>query len=514
MKKLCSLLLIIMLMLASSIDAKAYDEPELERVNYFDLSLLVYDYDKENTAFTDQPITLKPNGTFTLVVSKTFLGDLWFSLGDFEIEVEELNGSYYHVDFFEKDEGNQRAFLTFSTNEGFIHLYGIPVKDQHNYEMMIYEGLYADFPGFVPFHEPGEQLMYFGVLPLDFDSQPSLEVIKSYVVAKNPFGDVIPSTLVYDEYSISDKKPGSYQMVFETLYHQIKKRYYLDIRIFDMVAPSLSIESLLSIPLKDMWSLDEIKQRVTISDNVDFMSYQDLVVVSDTYSTAMTLGTYKVVLEAMDSSGNKSVIEVNIELIDVIGPEIKGPSSIYLYATDAPLTNLEIQQKLKVTDDVDGTNVTIQMVANTYLQKTIPGVYQVSFEAKDQTLNATRFDMLIHVIENRGPVFEQSDLILSKTTADQMTEAEVINWLRDQLLLSGLHATDIVVLYNEYEEHHKESGSYYVYLSYQVDGVQMTSRVRIDVKEEPFPIHYVLIPATGLSLVGLGVLVWFKRKKI
>lgn len=497
-----------------SFNLDAYDSSPLERVNYFDLSLLVYDPDVPNKANTDEPILLKPNSTFTLVLSKAFLGDLWTSIGNFEIEVQEMTASHYYVDYFQIDEINQRVYFTFDTGEGRIFLYGIPVGNQLNYEMMIFEGTYDLFSGFVPYHEEGEQLEYFGVLPLDYDTQPSLEVIKSYVIAKNPFGEVISSTLVYDEYSVSSKKPGTYQMVFETLYHQIKKRYYLDIRVFDMVAPVLTIESTLSIPLKEKWTIDEIKQRISISDNVDLMTYHDLVVVSDTYSSAETLGHYQVTLEAMDSSGNKSSLSVHIELIDIKGPVIKGPTSIYLYATDTPLSNLEIQQKLQITDDVDMTNVTVQIITNEYNQTSIPGVYKVTFEAKDQSLNASTFDILIHIIENRGPIFEQSDLVLTKTTADQMTEAELIDWLRNQLLASGLHATNITVLYNEYEDHQKESGSYYVYLAYQIQGEDMTSRIRVDVIKEAFPVRYVLIPMAGLSVIGFGVLLWIKRKKI
>src|SRR3989339_875916 len=459
MKKCLSLVLVCMLFLFNSFQSYAFNEVPLERVNYLDLSQLVYDPIDIGSAYTNEPMSLKPNTTFTFVVSRNFLGEQWDSLSNIEIEIEEFTGSYYFAGYLTKDDVNQRAYITFTTTEGLIHLYGIPVKDLHNYDIMVYEGEYTDFPGFVPYHEDSEQLEYFGVLPLDVDSQPTLEVIQSYVVAKNPFGVVIPTSLVYDDYSISEKKPGTYQMVFETIYHQIKKRYYLDVRVFDLVAPIIT-------------------------------------------------------LEATDSSGNTSTLNIPIQLIDIEGPVIQGPSSIYLYATDTPLTNVEVQQKLLINDDVDGSNVTVNLITNHYNQQTIPGVYQMTFEAKDQAQNSSTFDILIHVIENRGPVFEQSDLILNKTTADQMTEAEMITWLREQLLLSGLHATDIIILYNEYEEHNKESGSYYVYLSYQVDGSPMTSRIRIDVEEKPSPILSYAIPASAILLIGSGIFIWIKRKKM
>ena len=514
MKKCLSLVLVLMLIVLNAFQSYAFNGVPLERVNYLDLSQLVYDPIDIGFAYTNEPMSLKPNATFTFVVSRDFLGEHWNVLDSLEVEIEEFTGSYYFAGYLTKDEVNQRAYITFTTTEGLIHLYGIPVKNLQNYEIMVYEGEYINFAGFVPYHEESEQLEYFGVLPLDVDSQPTLEVIQSYVVAKNPFGVVIPTSLVYDEYSISEKKPGTYQMVFETMYHQIKKRYYLDVRVFDLVAPMMTLESTLAIPINERWTLDQIRQAVVVSDNVDVMTYQDLVVISDTYTPATTIGSYQITLEATDSSGNVSTLNIPIQLIDIEGPVINGPSSIYLYATDTPLTNLEIQQKLMVEDDVDGVNVIVTLVTNQYNQTTIPGVYQMTFEAKDQAQNTSTFHVIIHVIENRGPVFEQSDLILNKTTADQMTEAEMIDWLREQLLLSGLNATEIVILYNEYEENNKESGSYYVYLSYEVDGSPMTSRIRIDVEEKPFPILSIAIPASAILLIGTGIFIWIKRKKI
>lgn len=514
MKKLMSMVFIMMWVFLFSHQTLAYDGTPLVRINYLDLSKLVYRDDIEGSARTSESIVLKSNSTYTLVMSQGFLGRAWDYLDMTYVELEEASGSLYFNELLNVDQDNLRAHVTFQTVEGYIDLCVIPVDDQTNYEIILYEGEYADFPGFAPYVDNNDPLAYYGVLPIDYDEQPTLSMIQSYVIAKNPFGGTISSNLVYDTYSVSEKLPGTYQMVFEATYNDILKRYYLDINVYDLKAPDLSISGILSIPLMAKWTIDEIKQQVIMSDNVDTLDWTDLVVTNDSYSDATSLGNYQISFSVTDTAGNTSEIDVDIQLIDQTGPNIEGPSSIYLYTSDNVLTNAEIQNKFTFFDDIDGTNVTVSIITNEYQQMVVPGRYRVTFKAIDQALNETLFHVFIHVIENRGPVFEQNELIIEKTTADEMTESEIIDWLKNQLELSGYHVSNLMVLYNEYESHEKEKGSYYVYMSYELDGNEMTSRVRIDVEKKPIPLLWMVLPSTGLLAIGIGTFIIIKHKKI
>ncbi|HPG43297.1 MAG TPA: hypothetical protein PLJ98_05785, partial [Acholeplasmataceae bacterium] len=217
---------------------------------------------------------------------------------------------------------------------------------------------------------------------------------------------------------------------------------------------------------------------------------------------------------ATDSTGNTNTIDVSITLVDKQGPKITGPTSIYLYTSDASLSNAEIQNKFIFNDDIDGANVTVSIITNEYQQTSTPGKYKITFKAVDQTQNVSLFNVYIHVIENRGPVFEHSELVIEKTTADAMTDQDVIDWLKEQLELSGIQATNIMVLYNEYETHEHEKGSYYVYMSYKVDGQDMTSRVRIDVEQKPVNVLWIIIPSSGLLIAGTTAFIVLRHKKV
>ena len=513
MKKICIVFLLVFLILLSNTKTYAFSGEPLERINYLDLANLEYKSWNANVAGTKNSITVKTNTTYTLIMSRNFLGWCWDELDSMEIEYEEPDASNYFSGLLTVDEVNDLAYHTFTTGGPLLDFIMIPVNGSNNYELMLYEGTYADFPGFVPYIEDEEQLEYYGFLPLDYDKLPEMETLLNYVNAKRPSGQVLTKSIIYDDYSTGDKRPGNYQMVFETEYNQIRKQFLLDIRIYDIVAPTLSIAGKLSIPVDQKWSIEKIKEQITITDNADTLGISHLSVISDTYSSATEVGTYHMTFEGVDLSGNKNTIDVTIQLTDITGPSILGPSDIYLYTTDEPITVEQIYNKLIIDDTVDKKNVSWEVLDNEYNLTKTPGQYMITYQATDQSNNSSRFTIRIHVIDNQGPIFEHNELILDRSTKDQMTEIEIILWLKEQLSNLGHHASDINILYNEYENRENKEGSYYVYLSYKLGEEDVTSRIRIDVKKENTKIMNIILPISGVLVVGLGVFLWFKYKK-
>lgn len=488
------------------------DEP-LTHVNLFDLSKLDYQHGSYYAKYRNT-LELVPNTTYTLVLSRAFLGNLWSVASTLEFEVESPDGTYYHAGPPDIDLDHERVYFSFFSASGLIDILKIPVDHQSNYEIVLFKGEYSGFPGFSPFLASSETLEYYGVLPLDYDQRPTLDTIKNYVVAKSPYGDTLSSYITYDNYSESNQLPGSYRIVFETSYNHIVKRYHLHLRIFDMTAPSLSIEDKLYISLTDKWTLSHILSHVTVIDNVDIILAHQLLVISDTYTPATTVGTYEVVVKAEDSSGNSNTLSIPIELIDTMGPVIEGPVTIYMYTTDTPLTNQQIQNRFNFYDHVDGSNVNVMITYNEYLQTQLPGKYKITFRAIDLSDNMTYFDAFIHIIDNKGPIFETTELILVQSPSSPLSDEDIIDWLSQQLSSMGHQATHIKMLYNEYENHRQTPGSYYAYLSYRIQDETMTTRVRIDVTEKN-TVNWILVSSLGGVVITISLSSWFifKRKK-
>lgn len=514
MKKIVLLVLMMFVAFSVRVTSRAEESTPLNEINLLNLSLLEgYKYNPDVANYTET-LNLAVNQTYTLVMSHTYLTDYITDITSLYIAFDENDGSNAFESYLVNDSINQRAYIEFQSTTGLIDMHHVPVSDVNNYEIMLYQGTYQDFNGFVPYLMPSEVMSYGGVLPVDYDALPSLATIESYLTAKDPYGNQITKNLLTDAYSSSDKTPGTYRMVYETIYNHVRKKFYLDVKVFDLTKPVLSVEAPLDIPIASKWSIATIKSYVIVSDNVDDLNSSDLMVISDTYSAATTPGTYAVLLKAVDSSGNEETINVTINLVDNVPPIVYGPTSIYLYTTDTPLTSNDIKNHFEITDAVDLSNVTITITTDEYMQTTTPGRYLVTYQAQDTQLNTTTFSVYIHVIDHQGPTFEIGSDIIERSTAELMSEEDIIDWFIQHTASQGLSVSSVSILYNEYAGREDQKGEYYVYLSYILDGEEVTSRVLINVDEES-GISWMWIATSLAALALFGTSVWFiiKHKK-
>jgi len=464
---------------------------------------------------TYMPIQIKKTITYTLVFDADYLGGQLFEyISNYSLVIKGHGTVEAQILDYESDENRGLAYLEFIMNTSeWIHFEDFPLPwESHN--AMLYEGRFVNFSGFEPFIHPDETMSYHGYLPIDYDHMMSLEQIKQLIIAKSPDGQVITYDTVKDEFSSSDKLPGTYHMEFKTSMHNITKRLYLEVRIFDLADPIITLLEPIEIPLANKWTIDQIKTKIQVSDNVDHLTVDDLDILIDTYSDAITVGTYTIKVQATDSSGNTSTLNIPISLVDKTRPVIHGPQAIYLYTTDAPLSNAQILSRFHATDDVDGA-VTTYIMTNTYQQTILSGRYEVHLGAHDKQGNTTNKMVYIHVIENRGPEFEMDESILEASIKDNMSEEDIIDWFKARLLSFGHQASHVRVIFNEYQNNKTESGSYYVYLTYQLGEEEYTSRIRIDVETEEKP-SMILPISLGIGAISLGFIAFYltKRKKI
>ncbi len=515
MKKIALLLLMIcMTLLFQELTVRAEGEQQYPvGKNYLDLSNLIMKADDSHCAFTENPIFVKSNHEYTIVLDFAFLGQHSDWLGNIYVSIEEVP-SYDSYDFLMLgDFTHERAYVEFTPNDDYVFLTSLPMMPT-GYNAIMYEGSYADFSGFEPFIDSNETMIYQGVLPIDYDKPMALEQIESYLHAEDPYGNPIEITLETDEYTTGSMLPGNYEMIFMSSFNQIVKIFYLEVRVFDHSSPIIVDPGIITIPLSEKILLNDILQTISVSDNVDLMTASDLVVTEDTYSVASSVGSYSITVEAIDSSLNVTSLPIQIDLVDMNGPTITGPGAIYLYTTDAPLSNQDIENYFTIIDDVDGTNVSVQIINDTYHQTQEPGVYGITIKAFDTQSNSKIRNVSIHVIENRGPVFSTDEIILSLDAADLMTDQDLIDWFTNHTLSLGHDISYVCILYNEYENHSDEEGNYYVYMNYELNGETQTSRIRVDVQNAEDQKSLLPYLAIGIpAIVGIATLFILIRKK-
>ncbi|MBN2299735.1 MAG: hypothetical protein JXC31_00960 [Acholeplasmataceae bacterium] len=480
--------------------------------NYLDLSNFIMKSDSSGYAFTIEPIMVKPNQAYTIVFAYGFLGQHIDHFGDIYTEIEELPSHSTHQYILTDDYPNQRAYIEFTPITSSILINELPMLPM-SYDAIMYEGAYQNFSGYEPFIPYEEQIIYEGVLPIDYDEPMTATEIKSFLHAYDPYGYELNISLESDSYSNGPMLPGSYEMIFNTTFNQIVKQYILEVKVFDQSPPIIVNPGTLSIPLSQKSTLEEIKQQIEVSDNVDTLTYADLVTIEDTYSAANTVGLYSITLQVTDSSDNLALIIIPIELIDITGPTITGPNEVFLYTTDQPISDQEIKDYFTIIDDVDGTNVIVEFSVNNYHQTQSPGVYRVTIKAFDSQMNYRTKNLDIHVIENRGPVFTTDEIILSLPAAQSMSEEEIIDWFVTHTLAMGINVENVSILFNEYDSHENQDGEYYVYLNYDMNGESQQSRIMVSVDSEESTNNWIKYLGIGSPLLIGGIIIFIIKKK-
>jgi len=517
MKKIIALCFIFLIGFISMGSLKAQETSQMPvGINYLSLSNLLAYTNDGSLGVTVNPIAVLSNTNYTIVIDIDYFGgDINF---DHIAEVELIPADGYACDIdiqFFYNEAHSVAHGTMNTYGcQLIHLKNIPLPKTTNYNIVMIKGTFDQFVGFEPYLSQNEVLVYEGFLAVDYDDLYDTSDIKVLITAKDALGHDISYDTIEDTYSISQKLPGTYHMRFSASQHLITKQLFLDIRVFDLTAPKIILPEALEIPLAHKLTLSDIKALILVTDNVDILDAQDLVIITDTYSSADQVGTYTIEVSITDSSGNITHETLSVSLIDRLGPVITGPKQIYLYTTDDTLTDFQIIEKYQAIDDVDGPHVSFTISLNTYLQTKTPGIYDLTLEAIDSNQNITNYGVKIHVIENRGPEFFMAGLILEMTTKQLMTEQEIIDWFKNQAVSSGYQVSHVRVLFNEYKDSEKAQGTYYVYLSYDLDQDTYTTRVKVDVgAAQSSDIWLPISIGSMLLVIGATTLFILKRKK-
>lgn len=513
MKKFYAVFIVLLSFTLLWVQTTYANENELpQNQNYLNLSNLEMIPGYSKMAKTVNPIYVIPQTTYTVVMDLGFIGVHEMSMGSVGAIIQEVSPVSTVNKLLMADYPNNRAYFEFTPNSNYIHFLELPV-DPENYKAIMYEGTYQDFSRFETYAHESTTTNYFGVVPMDYDQQLTDVAIKNLVTAKNPLGQTVNVTIESSTYQSGTNLPGTYQMILVANHLETYKRYILDIRVFDVTKPVISAPASINVPISERKTIEQIKDLITVTDNVDTLSSSDLVVLSDTYSSATQVGTYSITFQISDSSQNVSSLTLSVLITDTRGPVITGPLSIFIYATEQPLSSSQILSRYSAFDTEEGVSKSVSIINDGYMQKVIPGVYDVKLESIDTLGNKSLMIIKIHVIDNRGPIFTTNDLILSLSAANQMTDQELIDWFNQRASQLGIETSDVNIYYNEYKENISLGGSYYVYLKYEHENQEQMARILVQVEEESHTSWFVY-GVIGLAIVSSVIgYIAIRRKK-
>ncbi len=195
--------------------------------------------------------------------------------------------------------------------------------------------------------------------------------------------DVTP-TIISDEFSSNELIPGT---------------YYINIEIMDSSNNTLSelltinviddVPALIFGPVDYNGSynqnllLSDFKDMLSVSDNVDALSNNDIYIISDTYSSRTSkIGDYTIVFGVKDSNNNESTHQIDITLFDGVAPVIYVDNYIITVNLNSTFNENDALKLLLNSNELNNGNYTIVRLIDEYTgNEKNPGsyIYRLSF---------------------------------------------------------------------------------------------------------------------------------------
>lgn len=230
------------------------------------------------------------------------------------------------------------------------------------------------------------------------------DVLAMLSASDNYDGDLSSSiTMINDNYTAGSNIVGTYTMEFEVTDSSGNGQTYLqEIEVVDNDYPIITGVTSLSVGYDEVVTREQILTNINYTDNYDSQENLEIVLDSDNYtSNSTTLGNYEMIFSVTDSSGNKTIQAVTINVVDGIGPVVYFNSSIIQTYTDTVMELPDFTQLLINTNEIEGDMdyyVTVRYDSYTRNYNT-PGTYHIKLNLANDAGQEYNKDLEIRVID-------------------------------------------------------------------------------------------------------------------
>lgn len=418
-------------------------------------------------------------------------------------------------------------YFTFTGDFGVVDLYNgetINVETTKNVEFYFYRTI-IDITGpeitgpnrFVTNVNDSKDLEYF---------------LDNFTASDNIDGDVTDSiTVVTDNYSQNKNVINTphFVTIKATDLTGNETEHTFGITVYDITPPVLTgSKQVVNVSYKNTWNAENFKESLTVSDNHTNLTTEDIIIIENGYTgNEEKLGTYTVIFEVSDASGNKTTFEKQVKVVDDIDPEFTGPETITSSITTM-LTASDIRKYLTAFDEVDGalTNK-IKITTDTYSGNGHKkGTYSIKYEVTDNAGNTAYKTITVKRVEN----ILQKVIILDDSTIRTLTDIpltfeDMIDILTETGAVIVDSETEFFLIEEDYFEHEDQVGVYTVLIEVKAySGTESEHELKIYVNEPPISgtgrspaaewilKNGIILFAGALLLIG-ALYVTFKPKK-
>ena len=151
---------------------------------------------------------------------------------------------------------------------------------------------------------------------------------------------------------------------------------------------------------------------LSVSDNIDSLSINDIYIISDTYTTRINeTGSFTIVFGVTDTNGNEYIHQIDINLFDDVAPVIYVDNYIVTVNLSATFNEDDALKLLLNSKELVNGNYTVTRLVDEYTgNENIPGSYIYKLSFTDEHGNVVEKEFLVKVLDSSNINIEK-DLI-------------------------------------------------------------------------------------------------------
>jgi hypothetical protein len=327
-------------------------------------------------------------------------------------------------------------------------------------------------------------------------------------------------TVEVDNYTANRFTVGTYTIEYSVTDSSDNTSYLtVHVVVSDAVKPTLvSPQNTYTIGYKQTFDVEALRAQIQTLSSDNYDPSVTVTIKSNTYTANKNvIGTYSVVYEATDTSGNNQTKTVQIVVIDNVAPVINGPSTI-AKPKNSVLTESQVRSQLSAFDEISGTLTgTITLVSNDYTGNgAVLGSYLIVYSVSDTAGNSTTKQVTINVIDNTAPFwFMRDNAMIAVDSTVTLTREQIISILTQTGQLTVTATTYVSFPQDEYQGNESTPGMYAVQVkTTSTSGSENLYNIVISVYENTTGADDIVLegPATFIAeyglliLIGIGVL--------
>ena len=203
-----------------------------------------------------------------------------------------------------------------------------------------------------------------------------------------------------------------------------------------------------------------------------------------------TLGRYKIIVSATDSSNNATFGQFYIEVVDIEAPVIEG-NDVFMQPVYTDLTDDMILEMYNASDEYDGDiSSGMEIVGEYTTNSTTIKTETIQIQVSDSSGNTATKTVIISFYDNVSPVITAP---LSVTLSYQVRKTV------ENILADSVHVTDnldnnptLIITSNNYTGNENRIGNYSLSLkATDASGNETTKTILIEVEDKIKPVIYI-----------------------